>query len=285
MTHLPVSLVAATLAAAAIFAFILDLVKVPVFARLGIAQSPVTHATRGTAKTKEIPMMESGASQPTAPGSKSEVKAVKPNAGGNPDAKTTADLTARIAKRAYELYQEGGRRDGTADQNWEKAEAEVRKDPAKAEPPGGTDTETPSDVPQLVKRVHALYEALGSSVLISAGDRDETCRAVPDHAKQQGRLKAWRAHVREIRDPCQLLGAGMRDQITDSQSGQRSRARRSELRHDQSTGLSLRLDRFANLGGGIGEPEREIRRPGIRTACRGGIRRRIRKPTDREWYG
>jgi H+-transporting ATPase len=179
MTHLPVSLVAATLAAAAIFAFILDLVKVPVFARLGIAQSPVTHATRGTAKTKEIPMMESGASQPTAPGSKSEVKAVKPNAGGNPDAKTTADLTARIAKRAYELYQEGGRRDGTADQNWEKAEAEVRKDPAKAEPPGGTDTETPSDVPQLVKRVHALYEALGR----------QDVRAVEDWEKTQGQIR------------------------------------------------------------------------------------------------
>jgi hypothetical protein len=170
MTRLPALLVAATLAAAAIFAFILDLVKVPVFARLGIAQSPVTHATPNTAKTKEIPMTGSGASQPKALGSKSEVKAVEPN----PDAKTTADLTARIAKRAYELYQEGGRKDGKADQNWEKAEAEIRKDPAKAEPPGGTDTETPADVPQLVKRVHALYEELGRQDVLAVEEWEKT---------------------------------------------------------------------------------------------------------------
>jgi hypothetical protein len=37
MTSLPVPIVVGTLAAATVFAFILDLVKVPVFARLGIA--------------------------------------------------------------------------------------------------------------------------------------------------------------------------------------------------------------------------------------------------------
>ena len=36
MTPLPVLVVAGTLAAAAAFAFVLDVVKVPVFARLGI---------------------------------------------------------------------------------------------------------------------------------------------------------------------------------------------------------------------------------------------------------
>jgi H+-transporting ATPase len=40
MTPLPALLVAGTLAAAAVFAVVLDLVKVPVFAHLGIAQSP-----------------------------------------------------------------------------------------------------------------------------------------------------------------------------------------------------------------------------------------------------
>ena len=189
MTRIPGLLVAGTLAAAAIFAFILDLIKVPVFVRLGIAQSPGSHMTRGNAKTKEIPATESGAVQPKAPGSMSEVNAVEPDAGAKPDAKTlskpdakaktTADLTARIAKRAYELYQEGGRKDGTADQNWEKAEAEIRKDSAKAEPPGETDIETPSDVPQLVKRVHALYEALGR----------EDVRAVEDWEKAQGQIR------------------------------------------------------------------------------------------------
>ncbi len=52
MTPLPALLVAGTLAAAAIFALVLDLVKVPVFARLGIAQS------RPTAETKSEPKSE-----------------------------------------------------------------------------------------------------------------------------------------------------------------------------------------------------------------------------------
>ena len=130
--------------------------------------------------------------------------------------------------RAYELYEQGGRKDGAAAQNWEKAESDVRKDLAKAgsapkpkvEPmPVGTvatkpeakdpsqvvakvdpepqakampkpeikidpkteaPTQTPSEVPpQLVKRVHELYEKLGR----------EDVRAVEDweRAKAQGR--------------------------------------------------------------------------------------------------
>jgi H+-transporting ATPase len=52
MAPLPALLVAGTLAASAVFALILDLVKVPVFARLGIAESPAIHLSRGTAPTK-----------------------------------------------------------------------------------------------------------------------------------------------------------------------------------------------------------------------------------------
>ena len=44
----------------------------------------------------------------------------------------TADLTSRIAKRAYTLYEEGGHKDGAAVQNWERAESEIRKNLAKA---------------------------------------------------------------------------------------------------------------------------------------------------------
>ena len=119
------------------------------------------------------------------------------------------DLSAQIAQRAYKLYEEGGRRDGAALKNWEKAEAEVRADVAKAasaskaqveptpvgkgeaepeakdpprlaqksllpetkalpkseikiEPQTEAQAKTASDVPpQLVKRVHELYEELG----------------------------------------------------------------------------------------------------------------------------
>jgi len=74
MTSVPSLLVAGTLAAAAAFALVLDFVKVPIFARLGITQSqryrPLTHETRGTAKTKGIPMTEPSAGQPKASDSK-----------------------------------------------------------------------------------------------------------------------------------------------------------------------------------------------------------------------
>ena len=42
--------------------------------------------------------------------------------------KATADLTPQIAKRAYELYEEGGNKDGRSVQDWENAEKEIRKD-------------------------------------------------------------------------------------------------------------------------------------------------------------
>jgi H+-transporting ATPase len=45
-------------------------------------------------------------------------------------AKKPADMTPQIAKRAYELYEQGGRQNGHADQDWVKAEQEVRKDEA-----------------------------------------------------------------------------------------------------------------------------------------------------------
>jgi H+-transporting ATPase len=45
--------------------------------------------------------------------------------------KSPSDLTNQISKRAYELYEKGGRKDGRADQDWGQAEYEIRKD----EPP------------------------------------------------------------------------------------------------------------------------------------------------------
>jgi uncharacterized protein (DUF697 family) len=43
-------------------------------------------------------------------------------------AKTPPDLTPQIAKRAYELYEREGHRDGHAVQDWGEAEREIRKD-------------------------------------------------------------------------------------------------------------------------------------------------------------
>ncbi|MEO8399821.1 MAG: DUF2934 domain-containing protein, partial [Ignavibacteriaceae bacterium] len=44
-----------------------------------------------------------------------------------------SDLKPQIAKRAYELYEERGRKDGPAVQDWKKAEQEIRKSGAKTE--------------------------------------------------------------------------------------------------------------------------------------------------------
>jgi len=43
-------------------------------------------------------------------------------------AKTPSELTPQIARRAYELYEQGGRQDGRAVQDWGQAEREIRKD-------------------------------------------------------------------------------------------------------------------------------------------------------------
>jgi H+-transporting ATPase len=66
---------------------------------------------------------------------KAEVEA-KPTVEPKPEAKakTTSDLTPQIATRAYELYEQQGRRDGQSVQNWDKAEREIQNNQAKAEP-------------------------------------------------------------------------------------------------------------------------------------------------------
>jgi hypothetical protein len=51
-------------------------------------------------------------------------------------ARKPVDVTPQIAKRAYELYEQRGRQDGGAVQDWEKAEQEIRKDEAKAKAAG-----------------------------------------------------------------------------------------------------------------------------------------------------
>jgi H+-transporting ATPase len=123
-------------------------------------------------------------------------------------AKIPSDLTPQIAKRAYALYQERSRKDGPAVQDWEKAEREIRKDEVKAESkpdakaaepkpdakateakPDAKATEakpdakpevkakTPSDLtPQLVKRVHELYDELGREEVRAVEELEKTER-------------------------------------------------------------------------------------------------------------
>jgi F-type H+-transporting ATPase subunit b len=58
-----------------------------------------------------------------------------------PKAKTSSDLTPQIAKRAYELYEQQGRKSDSANQNWSQAEREIRSSKAKAEPKSETKAE------------------------------------------------------------------------------------------------------------------------------------------------
>jgi hypothetical protein len=46
----------------------------------------------------------------------------------NAVAKKPVDMTPQIAKRAYELYEQRGRQDGRAVEDWKQAEREIRKD-------------------------------------------------------------------------------------------------------------------------------------------------------------
>jgi hypothetical protein len=82
------------------------------------------------------------------------------------EAKAPGDLTARIAQRAYAFYEKCGRKDGAAAQNCQRAESEIRKDLAKAEPPGESKAETKleaKDQPQSIAKTEPQSEAKAES--------------------------------------------------------------------------------------------------------------------------
>ena len=121
-------------------------------------------------------------------------------------AKKPLDLTPQIAKRAYELYEQRGRQDGRADQDWGQAEREVKaeakpeakpepkpeakaepkpeakaelKPDAKPEPKQEAKAETPSGLtPGIVKRVHELYEELGREDVREVQDWEKAQREI-----------------------------------------------------------------------------------------------------------
>lgn len=58
-----------------------------------------------------------------------ESRSAAPSSYSNGDAVNNAE--ERIRQRAYELYEQRGRDDGAADQDWLRAEAELRSAPGK----------------------------------------------------------------------------------------------------------------------------------------------------------
>ncbi len=131
MTPLGWKLAGLVWAYALVWAFVTDRVKL-----LG-------YRIFGSAKAESKPQAKSVAKPEPKPEAKDEPKAEpkvdqKPEAKAGPKpevkAEPSADLTPQIAKRAYELFEERGRNGGHAVQDWEKAEQEIQKDEAKAEP-------------------------------------------------------------------------------------------------------------------------------------------------------
>jgi len=162
---------------------------------------PVEAESKSEAKVAPQPDAKPEAKAEPKPEAKPEAK---PNdkAGPKPEAKaeTPPDLKPRIAARAYELYEQQGHRDGQSVQNWDKAEREIQRSEAKVEPQPKTkaaqpkpeakvepkpeakteskpEAKTPSDLtPQMVKRVHELYEELGRKDVQAVEDLEKAER-------------------------------------------------------------------------------------------------------------
>ncbi|MGA3128587.1 MAG: plasma-membrane proton-efflux P-type ATPase [Candidatus Korobacteraceae bacterium] len=194
-----------------------DRVKLLAYRIFGSAKAEAKSEAKPEAKTEPETKVEpkpEAKAEPT-PEAKAEPKPdaktePKPDAKAEPKPETTtpSDLTPQIAKRAYELYEERGRKGNLAAQDWAQAKREIGTDGPKAEPKPGVKTESKAKVesipevsaglkpelndepkpqanaesdgeaktdakpkteaepnrdltPQLVKRVHELYEELG----------------------------------------------------------------------------------------------------------------------------
>jgi H+-transporting ATPase len=100
------------------------------------AKAEATPEAKAESKPEEkaAPTPEAKADEPK-PEAKADVPTPEAKADEpKPEAKTASDLTPQIAKRAYELYGDRAGNDGTAVQDWKKAEQEIRSDEAKGEP-------------------------------------------------------------------------------------------------------------------------------------------------------
>jgi len=76
---------------------------------------------------------------------------LKENDKADAQAKKPSDLTRRIGKRAYEIYEEQNRKEGRAGEDWEIAEREIRegiRNPVKTEPPPEAKVEPASEKPK-----------------------------------------------------------------------------------------------------------------------------------------
>ena len=155
MAPIPAVVVAATLAAAVLFALVLDLIKIPVFGHLGIAETTAADDSADHAKETPASKPPVAAEQPKASDAKPETKSQIPS-------ETTAAVSAKTpdtpdaAKKAPPVIQAPAPRENS---------------------PGATSDDDPT--PQMVTRVHQLYEALDREDVQSVQQWDKRHEKVP----------------------------------------------------------------------------------------------------------
>ena len=118
MAPVPALLVAGTLAAAALFALALDLIKVPVFAHLGIAESVATSATGGQQR-KPISTPQSSAEQNNPASAKRTAEAAP---APDIESRPPSDSTPKLIEQVHALYPELGHQDFLAVRDFEEAQ-------------------------------------------------------------------------------------------------------------------------------------------------------------------
>ena len=159
MAPIPFLVVAGTLVAAALFALVLDLIKVPVFAHLGIAEKVPTAANADGPKGEPPPTAQSAPTQSQPAHAKratSAAPALEVKAETKPNAKAATALKTKT--------------EGNPN--------------AKSAPPPDIESKPPSDLkPKLVERVHALYEELGRQDVLAVQEFEQAQKASKENAQ------------------------------------------------------------------------------------------------------
>jgi H+-transporting ATPase len=164
------------------------------------APAPEAKADQPKPDEKAPPTPEAKAEtpKPAEPEPAAKADAPKTEAKAEPEAqaKAPSNLGPQIAERAFELFEHRAPNDGTAVQDWQKAEREIRTDEANGQPkpeaktepkpeaaaePEPKDKPQPDVSPQLVKRVHEVYEELGRKDVQSVQGWDKLHAELEEH--------------------------------------------------------------------------------------------------------
>ena len=125
------------------WALVNDRIKLLAYEIFDPVKAQAKPETKGEAKPEENSAPATGVKPESKPEAKAEPKPEaktdppKPDAKAEskPETKTPPDSTQQVAQRAYKLYEERAGNAGTANQDWKKAEQEIRNDATKADQP------------------------------------------------------------------------------------------------------------------------------------------------------